>query len=69
MSRQKLNEEDWPLRGASYIGEPPPPNSGQTLNPEVSTEHARSTLIFWIMRLGAFGLILTAVFAKTASAA
>ena len=40
------NEEDWPLRGASCFGKPPPPNSGQMLNPDVSAEHARSTLIY-----------------------
>ena len=55
----KINKEDWPLRGASCFGEPPPPNSGQTLN--VSAEHAHSTLIYWIIRLEVFRHILAAV--------
>ena len=40
------NEEDWPLRGTSCFGDPPPPNSGQTLNPDVRVEHPRSSLIY-----------------------
>ena len=46
------NEKNGPLRSASCIGEPPPPNSGQTLNPDVSAERTRLTLIYWIMRWG-----------------
>ena len=57
----KCNEEDWPLRGASCFGESPPPNSGETLNQDVSAEHARWTWIYWIMRLKAFGQILATV--------
>ena len=54
-----LNEEDWPLRGSSCYGEAPPPNSGQTLNPEFSAErNLFDTDIYWIIRLEAFGLIL-----------
>ena len=62
MQPLQFNEEDWPLRGASCFGKPLLPNSGrtlsQTLNADVSAEHARSTLIYWIMRLEAFGQIL-----------
>ena len=47
-----FNEEDWPLRGASCLSEPSPPNFGQALNPEVRAEHARLTLIYWENSLG-----------------
>ena len=37
--------------GANCFDETLQPNSGQMLNPDVSAEHVRSTLIYWIMRL------------------
>ena len=43
------NEKDWPLRGASCFNEPLLPNFNQALNPDVSAEHARPTLMHWIM--------------------
>ena len=51
-------EEDWPLRGANGFAEPPPLNSGRTLNPDVGAEHACLTLIYWITLLKEFRFFL-----------
>ena len=51
----------WSLRDAGCFAELPPPNFSQTLNTDVSAELARSTLMYWIMRLIIFGQILAAV--------
>lgn len=48
-------------RGASSFSEPPSPHSGQALNPDIRAEHDRSTLMYWIMFLEAFGQILVVV--------